>query len=177
MEFNTKAFNIITINKENSILWGQKMWFILTDFYSYKQINKLQEHKLWLQNITLAIIYHEFTVSGLEDIEQKVNLEELFDLPEFAWDDTTLAYIAGNEHLGYQYFEDFNKDNRNILLAKLVLKMKNYIFFSFVKHYGGTSSGIFEELIKSISSNELLSKFDEYSANEFVREEFTLFED
>ena len=174
MNFNKKTFGIITTNKDNALLWGQQMWFILTDVYSKSNINKLQEHKLWLQNITLAIIYHEFLVSGLEDVNPKINLTQFFELPEFKWDKVTLAYLASEEHLGYKYFEDFNKNKQNALLFDLVIKTKSYIFYSLVNHFDSTSNAVFDEMMKTISDDDLKLKFDDLLAWEFVREEFTL---
>lgn len=177
MNLNTKPFNNITTNKENAILWGQKMWFILTDVYSKSNIDKLRAHQMWLKNITLAVIYQEFLTSGLEGVNSKIDLDQYLDLPEFEWEEVTLAYLAGSEHLSFKYFEDFDNNSRNALLSELVIKMKNYIFYSLVKHFGSTSSGVFDELMKSINDKELLLKFDEYSAMEYVSEEFTLLED
>ena len=177
MNFNTKTFDIITINKENAILWGQQMWFILTNVYNKNNIDKLRTHKMWLQNITLAVIYQEFLVSGFEDVNSKIDIDQYFDLPEFEWEEVTLAYLASSEHLSYKYFEDFDKNSRNALLSDLVVKMKNFIFYSLVKHFGSTSNGVFDEMMKSINDKELLLKFDKHNAWDFVREEFTLFED
>jgi len=174
MNFNKKTFDIITTNKENALLWGQKMWFILTDVYSKSNINKLRAHKLWLQNITLAVIYHEFLVSGLEDVNPKINLAQLFELPEFKWDKVTLAYLASEENLGYKYFEDFNKNKQNALLSDLGIKTKNYIFYSLVNHFDSTSNAVFDEMMKTISDDDLKLKFDDLLAWEYVREEFTL---
>ena len=150
------------------------MWFALTNVYCKHKINKLQEHKLWLQNITLAVIYHEFLVSGLEDVNSKINLTQLFEIPEFKWDKVTLAYLASEEHLGYKYFEDFDKNKQSALLSDLVIKTKNFIFYSLVKHFDSTSNAVFDELMKTISDEDLKLKFDKLLAWEFVREEFTL---
>jgi len=177
MNLNKKTFDIITVNKDNALLWGQQMWFALTNVYSKHKINKLQEHKLWLQNITLAVIYHEFLVSGLEDVNSKINLTQLFEIPEFKWDKVTLAYLASEEHLGYKYFEDFDKNKQNALLSDLLIKTKNFIFYSLVKHFDSTSNAVFDELMKTISDENLKLKFDKLLAWEFVREEFTLLED
>jgi len=176
MNFNKKTFDIITTNKDNAILWGQKMWFILTDVYSKSNIDKLRAHKLWLQNISLAVIYHGFTVSGSMDIEPKIDLEALFELPEFKWDKTTMAYLAAKENLRYDYFEDYTISNRNALLTKLIDKTKKFIFYSLINHYN-TSNAVFDELIKTISDTDISKHFDQNYAWEYVREEFTLLED
>ena len=172
-----KTFDIITTNKDNALLWGQQMWFLLTNVHNNHNINKRQKHELWIENITLAVIYQEFLSAGLEDTNSKIDLIKLFNLPEFEWDEVTLAYLASSEHLSYKYFEDFDKNSRNALLSDLVVKMKNFIFYSLVKHFGSTSNGVFDEMMKSINDKELLLKFDKHNAWDFVREEFTLFED
>ena len=176
MNFNKKTFDIVTVNKENAILWGQKMWFILTDVYSKNNIDKLQAHKMWLQNITLAVIYHEFTVSGLMGIDAKLDLDELFELPEFKWDKVTLAYLSAKENLGYDYFENYTINSRNALLTELINKTKEFIFYSLINHYN-TSNAVFDELIKSIRDTDINKHFDQDFAWEYVRETFTLSED
>ena len=176
MNLNTKTFDIVTVNKENAILWGQKMWFILTNVYRKNNIDKLQEHQMWLQNITLAIIYHEFTVSGLMDIDAKIDLDELFELPEFKWDKTTMAYLSAKENLGYAYFENYTISSRNALLIELIDKTKEFIFYSLINHYN-TSNAVFDELIKSISDTDINKQFAQDFAWEYVRETFTLLED
>ena len=177
MNFNKKTFDIITINKENALLWGEQMWFILTNVFNNHKINKLQSHKLWIENITLAVIYQEFLASGLEAVNPKIDLIKLFDLPEFDWDEVALSFLASSEHLSYKYFEGYDINSRNTLLSDLVLKNKNFIFYSLVKHFGSTSNGVYDEMMKSVTGKDLLLKFDKYNAWDFVREEFTLFED
>jgi len=177
MNLNNKTFDIITTNKDNALLWGQQMWFLLTNVYNNHNINKLQKHELWIENITLAVIYQEFLVSGLEDGGSQIDLVKLFSLPEFEWDEVTLAFLASSEHLSYKYFENYDTNSRNMLLSDLVLKKKKYIFYSLVKHFGSTSNGVYDEMMKSIADKDLLLKFDKFNAWDFVREEFTLFED
>ena len=177
MNFNKKTFDIITTNKDNALLWGEQMWFILTNVYNNHKIDKLQSHKLWIENITLAVIYQEFMSSGLEEKETKVDLVKIFNLPEFEWDEVTLAFLASSEHLSFKYFENYAINSRNLLLSDLVLKNKNFIFYSLVKHFGSTSNGVYDDMMKSIADKDLLRKFDKYSAWDFVREEFTLYDD
>jgi len=177
MNFNNKTLNIITTNKDNALLWGQQMWFLLTNVYNNHNINKRQKHELWIENITLAVIYQEFLASGLENTDSTIDLIKLFNLPEFEWDEVTLAYLASSEHLTYKYFENYDTNSRNMLLSDLVLKKKKYIFYSLVKHFGSTSNGVYDEMMKSVTDKDLLLKFDKFNAWDFVREEFTLFED
>jgi len=177
MNINKKTFDIITTNRDNALLWGQQMWFILTNVYNNHKLDKLQSHKLWIENISLAVIYQEFLASGLEDIEPKVDLIKSFNLPDFEWDEVTLAFLASSERLSYKYFENYDINSRNELLSDLVLKSKNFIFYSLVKYFGSTSNGVFDEMMKSITDKDLLLEFDDSKAMEFVSEEFTLLED
>lgn len=171
MKFNPQPFDIVKFNKENALIWGSKMWFILTDVYK-SDIDKLRKHKLWLEGIALAVIYQEFIVSLNEEVE-RVEYKSIFSLTDYQWDETTLAYLASEKHLGYKFFEPYSIESRDQLLQKLVEKSKEYIFYSLVKHYSSVNA-VFEELLSSINTENNKLSFDNYLAFEYVREGFIL---
>ena len=174
MKFHTKPFEIIITNKENSLLWGQKMWFILTDIYQNRLLDKLKTHELWIENITLALIYKEFTIVAFEN-KEPINWGNYLDNLQYNWDDFILAYMAGRNHFRFSDIENFNKTKRYNLIIKLIYKNKEDVFYTLVKHFG-TSNAMFEEIKKSAINQEgkLPDNHDDMWAWEWAREMFQL---
>lgn len=176
MQFNKKLFDIINVNKENAIIWGQKMWFILTDVYTKSKISKYRQHDLWLTNIALAVIYKEFTyVSGLN--KTGLNFFDLLDNLEYEWSDHILIYLAGSNHFPYTDIEEFDNVKRLNVIFKLINIEKKNIFYQLIKHYT-TTNEMYDELLNSIKdeNGKLPTNFDNLEAWEWAREEFTVFE-
>ncbi len=174
MNFNQKTFSIVTENKENALLWGQKIWFLLTDGYNNHSLDKRQTQELWIDNITLALIYKEFTVAALSS-KMSIDWTSYLNSLSYEWDDLTLAFIAGQNHFNYSVIEDIDEAKRNALITQLVIKNKADIFYSLVKHYFSVNA-MYEEFEKSVidSTGKLPSNYDKMWGWEWAREDFTL---
>ncbi|MBN2893836.1 MAG: hypothetical protein JXL97_18350 [Bacteroidales bacterium] len=176
MKFNEKPFDLIKVTKENAIIWGQKMWFILTDVYTNSKISKFREHNLWITNITLAVIYKEFTYVAELD-KTGIDYTNLIKNLVYKWDDVVLIYLAGSNHFPFIDIENLDDSKRINVIQKLINLEKKNIFYSLVKHYT-TVNAMYEELANSIKdeNGKFSVDFDNFEAWEWAREEFFIFE-
>lgn len=173
MKFDDKTFNFIKSNHKNALLWGQKMWFILTDVYK-NNIDKARKHQLWLENITLALIYHEFLkAGGLIPFDEEINWHKYITDLEYDWDSEYLIFLAGDKKIPFSEIENFDETKKIRFLVKLIYDNKKEIFYQLVKHYFSVND-MYEELVNSLDK-ETKAKFDINWAWEWAREEFSLF--
>ena len=174
MKFNEQTFEIVKVNKKNALLWGQKMWFILTNVYKNSQLDKYQTHNLWIENIALALIYKEFTIASTIDNSEIDWVKYLKNL-DYQWSDQVLIYYAGRNNFHYSKVDEFDETKRFNLIIELIYLSKKDIFYSLVKHYFSTNS-MYEELENSIKDEnyKLPQNFDNIRSWEWAREEFSL---
>ena len=136
------------------------MWFLITNVYQNKSLSKLKIHELWIENITLAVIYKEFTVAAFDEKNQ-IDWKKYLDNLNYEWNKLTLAYLAGQNHFSYSDIDNLNETQIYNLLIKLIYKNKEDIFYTFVKHYG-TSNAMYDEIEKSVinSDGKLPERYD-----------------